>query len=91
MLRLWSVRHKFNHIQEDFMALNQCNQDVFYKRNKEHYSEWINISDPNVRKQNNQEPIKKTSEEKENIIKHMAEIQYEIHFHTFNKSNFEKL
>lgn len=82
------------HMIEDY-RVGYNNYRQLQERNKEHYAEWISISEPNIFKQDG---LPRNNLSRIELLKRVNllaeqndERDAELHFHTFSNKSFEKL
>jgi SAM-dependent methyltransferase len=79
------------HIIDDYELVKNEKLDDFYQKNRVHYSEWINISLPNIALKHGEEYIKPSASTIKKQIDDFHKNREEIHFHTFTKESFKEL
>jgi SAM-dependent methyltransferase len=79
------------HMVEDYRLCGESRFEEFRARNFAHYDEWVRISAPNVARDEGRTPPAMTPEEIAAEIRHLAQSEEEIHFHTFSPASFAEL
>ena len=73
-----------NHLFEDHTLVEQGDAKQFDSRNREHYKEWINISEVNMRHMRGEPSPKLSQEEFQERVNVFSKNKVEIHFHIFS-------
>jgi ubiquinone/menaquinone biosynthesis C-methylase UbiE len=79
------------HFIDDYKLVKNEMLDDFSQKNRAHYSEWTNISIPNITVDNGEEYLKPCDSKIEKQIDDLQKNGEGIHFHTFSKETFREL
>jgi len=75
------------HLFEDYALNEKGNTEEFLRRNKEHYKEWIEVSEPNLFRMRGENAPMLSKKEVEDRIELFSKDEIEIHFHTFTNES----
>ncbi len=78
------------HLIEDFNIGLTGRADGLKERNRAHYAEWIDISQPAILRERGEQPPLTSPIEREQQVALMMEAGAEIHFHTFSGESFRQ-
>lgn len=78
------------HLLEDFIHCYNGAFSAFAAANREHYREWLTISEPRIRQSKGEAYRTWTPEQLESEIDRLSSRTTEIHFHTFTKETFKQ-
>lgn len=79
------------HFIDDFNLCNRREMDRFHERNRAHYVEWVNVSLPNILREQGVDYTRPSAAEIQRQIDEMLANLEEIHFHTFTAASFKEL
>jgi len=76
------------HLLEDFRNCRDGNIGAFEDSNRNHYREWLSISEPAILRARGEQVGRKTPAQLEAEVDSFSVQSKEIHFHTFSKDSF---
>ncbi|MBF0297432.1 MAG: methyltransferase domain-containing protein [Oligoflexia bacterium] len=79
------------HLIYDYQIYSQNDLYEIAKKNREHYHEWLMISDPNIYKSRGAKPLNYSPQKINELLDKMTLKNAEIHFHTFTFSSLKRL
>lgn len=79
------------HFIEDHELCQRGDLEELSRRNRDHYVEWLTISNRNLARQNSRFFEPPTPDQIEATVEQMVEHSAEIHFHTFNRRSYREL
>ena len=80
-----------DHFIEDYRLCAEGQTERFKQRNREHYLEWVRISEPAIAGKGGSEPPMPSDQQLVERAELMLDHEVEIHFHTFSVDSFKRL
>lgn len=78
------------HMIEDYHNCRSGNSSAFEISSRDHYREWLSISEPAIRRASGEQVVQKSPEQLEAEVNSFIVMSKEIHFHTFTKESFQQ-
>lgn len=78
------------HFIEDYRLCAEGQTERFKQRNREHYLEWVRISEPAIASEEGSESLALNDQQLVKRAELMLDDEVEIHFHTFSKESFRR-
>lgn len=79
------------HLIEDYRLCGSGNTSAYALANREHYREWLTVSEPAIRRSRGEEVKPLSPEQLECDIDSFSSRSTEIHFHTFTQQSFMQM